>query len=84
MVSHLPNSVEVFGDIDGFRAFETLETTLPLDILVTAARPDIVVINRTKNAISIIELTIPFDSQESLDRAHIFKTKKICSLVKRP
>ena len=70
----------LYGDIDGFRAIESPATTVPLDILVTSARPDIVFVHND-NTISIIELTIPFNTQESFNRAHILKTKKYEVLV---
>ena len=70
----------LYGDIDGFRAIESPATTVPLDILVTSARPDIVFVHND-NTISIIELTIPFNTQESFNRAHILKTKKFDVLV---
>ena len=61
-------------------AIESPATTVPLDILVTSARPDIVFVHND-NTISIIELTIPFNTQESFNRAHILKTKKYEVLV---
>ena len=35
----------LYGDIDGFRAIESPATTVPLDILVTPARPDVVFVH---------------------------------------
>ena len=77
---NLSTSATLYGDIDGHRAIESPATTIPLDLLVTSARPDIVLIDKAENVILIIELTIPFNSQESFDRAHAFKTKKYTAL----
>ena len=43
--------------INGLRAIENLVTTVPLDILVTPARPDIVFVN--KNNSITISLNLP-------------------------
>ena len=63
--------------INGLRAIENLVTTVPLDILVTPARPDIVFVNKNNSITIIIELTIPFDAQETFDQAHTLKSKNM-------
>ena len=78
MSSHLSSSAVLYGNIDGYRAVESPQTTIPLDNLVTSARPGIVLIDTAENVIWIIELTIPFNSKESFDHAcpaHTFKAK---------
>ena len=47
-----------------------------LDILITTSHQDIMFVNKD-NSITIIELTIPFNAKESLDRGHALKTKEI-------
>jgi hypothetical protein len=54
--------------------------SIPPDVLVTAQRPDLVVINRTLNTVIILELTCPWDS--NTDRMHKFKMDKYAALVR--
>ena len=77
---HFLSSGHLYGNIDVYRAIKNSVTTIPLDFLVTSDCPDIVFVN-IDNSITIIELTIPFNAQESLDRAHAHKTKKYERLV---
>ena len=44
---------------------------IPICLIATTARPDIVVI--TPESITLIELTIPFNSPEALDNARRYK-----------
>ena len=53
--------------------------TLPQDILATAQRPDLVILNRTTKEIVIFELTVPWDM--NVETAHNFKQDKYASLV---
>ena len=57
--------------------------TIPPDILVTAEKPDIVIINRqpqdNEKFISIIELTVPWE--ERLEISRELKTNKYTSLI---
>ena len=53
--------------------------TLPQDILATAQRPDLVILNRTSKEVVIFELTVPWDM--NVETAHNFKQDKYASLV---
>ena len=53
--------------------------TVPLDIMPTTQRPDIVVLNRTDRRIVIFELTVPWDS--NVENAHRLKMDKYAALV---
>ena len=54
--------------------------SIPPDVIVTAQRPDLVVINRNLKSVIILELTCPWDS--NVDRSHEFKMDKYAALVK--
>ena len=58
---HLAGQGKLYGDLDGFRVTNNPPTTVPPNILITSARPDIVFVGVEKNLI-ILELTIPFNS----------------------
>ena len=58
----------VFADLDNLRASELPPTTIPYDVVVTTARPDIVVLSRD-GKIRIAELTICTNSPEGLKNA---------------
>ena len=72
---HLADQGKLYGDLDGFRATDNPPTTVPPNILITSARPDIVFVCVDKHLI-ILELTIPFNSPESMKKANNFKTNK--------
>ena len=61
--SGLPEA-RVLADLPGLRAEENPPSTIPNEILVTTARPDIVAI--TNREITLVELTIPYNSPECL------------------
>ena len=56
------------------RASENPVSTIPEDIWVTSARPDIVLVNEER--LILIELTIPHNSLESLSNARDHKSQK--------
>ena len=72
---HLTGEEKLYGDLNGFRAMENPPSTVPPDLLPTSDRPDIVFI-REDNKVIIIELTVPFNSPDSINTAHNFKTSK--------
>ena len=72
---HLAGQGKLYGDLDGFRVTNNPPTTVPPNILITSARPDIVFVGVEKNLI-ILELTIPFNSPESMKKANNIKTNK--------
>ena len=61
-----PNEVTIFADLPGH---QINGGSIPADILTTAQRPDIVVINRNSKSISLLELSISFEKNiESANR----------------
>ena len=68
---------EMFTDLAGRGS--RANGTVPLDIVPTTQRPDIVVLNRTDRRIVLFELTVPWDS--NIGNAHQLKTDKYAALV---
>ena len=64
----------ILADLPGLRAEENPPSTIPSELLVTTARPDIVVI--ANQEVTLVELTIPFNSPESLINAKQRKEDK--------
>ena len=77
---HLDSETTLYADLPGMRANENPASTIriPEVILVTSARPDIVLV---EGEVTLIELTIPHNSLESLSKARdcMSKKKSICS-----
>ena len=61
----------VRGIIPDHRACDNPPATMPQSIVSTSARPDIVVIHGNK--ITLIELTVPYNSPEALSNARLRK-----------
>ena len=68
--------MEIYCDLAG--AKKMAGTTIPLDILPTQQRPDLVLINDSSKSIIIIELTVP--SEQNIHNVHERKldTKLLC------
>jgi len=75
ITSSSPN-IEVFTDLTGSN---DQSPTIPPDIIPTPLRPDLVTINRETKTITIVELTVPFES--NIQREHHYKTEKYQHLV---
>ena len=70
---------EVFSDLPSLRINGT---TIPADILVATgegSKPDLVILNRARKAIALLELTCSLPGRAS--KAHTFKYKKYTQLV---
>ena len=65
---------KLYADLLGFRASDNPYSTIPPDILVTSARQEIVLV-RPREVI-LLELTIPYNSPESLSKAKEQKESK--------
>ena len=61
---HLDSDTTLYADLPGLRASDNPVSTIPESTLVTSARPDTVLIRADE--ISLIELTVPYNSLESL------------------
>ena len=78
--SKLPEH-EVYCDIcvDGYSFKDIKVHTIPEDIYQTNLRPDLVVVDRVKKILNIIELTVPFES--NILKAQEYKSNKYASLI---
>ena len=76
----LTNNAKIISDLPG-RSLSGLYT-IPPEVLVTSARPDIVIHYSDANAIKIIELTVPFET--NTEKEHTFKTNKYATLHRHP
>ena len=68
--SNLPEGLEIFADLPNFWLNGS---TIPADILCTLQRPDIVIIDRKKKHIELLELTCSFET--NIESANLRKTK---------
>ena len=59
--------------------FTTTGGTLPVNIIVSKLRPDIVLVNSKKKSVHLVELTVPFE--HNISKAHERKTHKYADLV---
>ena len=71
-----PSAFEIYADLPGQMKGIS---TIPSDILVTIQKPDLVIIDKVKLRITIIEITIPFDT--NVDKAHERKIRRYQNLV---
>ena len=65
--------MKLFADIPILRAVDNPPSISPPEILNTSSHPDMVTIDLEDQCVTLIELTIPFNSKESLFDA---KTQK--------
>ena len=65
--------MKLFADLPTLRAVDNPPSIIPPEILDTSAHPDMVTIDLEDQCVTLIELTIPFNSQVSLFDA---KTQK--------
>ena len=77
LTGRLDVGYEIFTDLAGRGS--RASGTVPLDVIPTTQRPDIVVLSRTDRRIVIFELTVPWDSNVS--NAHQLKMNKYAALV---
>ena len=69
--TYLDSDENLYADLPNHRASDNPPATIPPEILVTSARPDIVIVS-----VALMELTIPYNSPESLTNAHARKSTK--------
>ena len=72
----LTNNANIISDLPG-RSLSGL--TIPPEVLVTSARPDLVIHYSDANVIKIVELTVPFET--NIEKEHTFKTNKNATLI---
>ena len=71
---HLKDNVTLYADLPNIRPSDNPLTTISKSILVTSARPDIVLVEEDDT--TMLELAIPHNSIESISNARIRKTTK--------
>ena len=64
----------LYTDLRGLKAQKNPTSTVPPNLVVTTARPDMVYVNN--DTVVLIELTIPFNSPDSLHNAQARKQNK--------
>ncbi|XP_065884075.1 uncharacterized protein [Dysidea avara] len=68
--------VKVFADIPNFHADNSPQSTIPMSLLITSYRPDIVIYNSQSSSITLLELTCPLDSIHHIQSARNRKQSK--------
>ena len=74
--NHLPY-IQVYADLQSLRASESPPATIPLAVMVTPYRPDVVIHNTATSSIVMLELTCPLDSSHHLQSARSRKQCKV-------
>ena len=69
------HSPTLYADMKGFKINHS---TIPADIISTAVRPDLVIVNRNEKRIELLELTCSFES--NAESAHQLKFRKYLDL----
>ena len=77
--------VEIYADLEGHRVNGV---TIPPDIAVTGQKPDLVIIDRKASPpeVRLIELTVPWDTQASIENALNRKMERysnVCNDIKQ-
>ena len=69
-----------YSDLEGWK---TGGGSIPPEIIVTAQRPDLVILDKrkTKTEIHLVELTVPFDTVEGIEKAKARKSEKYTALA---
>ena len=70
------NDLSLFSDIGGYT---TTGGTLPVDVIVSKLKPDMVFYNKKDNTVHLVELTVPFE--KNIQKAHDRKAQKYRDLV---
>ena len=73
----LADGFALFSDMPGFQAPHG--GVIPPDILVTALKPDLFLVNTSLSGIVFFELTCPWD--DNIHRSHEFKDRKYAPLI---
>ena len=71
---YLEDNVILYADLPNMRASDNPIATIPESTLITSARPDIVLVGHDE--ITLLELTIPHNSMESISNARARKSTK--------
>ena len=74
---HLKQGMSLFSDMPGYQAPHG--GTVPPHVLVTALKPDIVIVSSVSQEVIVFELTCPWD--RNIVRSHNMKTEKYAPLI---
>ncbi len=66
-------------DIDIISDLHKQSLTVPPNIIPTSQRPDLVIVNRTRKSIYILELTVPYERNIMME--HKDKSEKYARLI---
>ena len=66
----------IFADFPGLRASEASQSTIPLKIISTSSRPDIVIVHMQTTKVALLELTICGNTLDAMNAAHTRKFTK--------
>ena len=69
-------SIETFVDLPNHMLGVS---TIPTDILITNLRPDLVILNRSEKAITLFELSVPFET--NITATHLRKVQRYETLI---
>ena len=69
--------LNIFADLDGYGSGSG--GTIPPDVLVTAQKPDLFIVDRENKKAIVFELTVPWDN--NVDTSHEYKQQKYTPLV---
>ena len=75
MLQAKTHDTTIYADIESFKINNS---TIPADILTTAVRPDIVILNRKEHRIELLELSCSFET--NVESAHQKKFRKYLDL----
>ena len=69
-------TIHVYADLPGMYASVSPQATIPPSLIITPYCPDIVIHNKSTNAVVLLELTCPLDSIQHLESARDQKQTK--------
>ena len=72
--SQLPDGSILYADLPGHRKLDNLPSTVPLSMVQTIARPDVVIIQ--DKTVKLFELTVPANTIENIANARMRKQTK--------
>ena len=78
LVQDKPEDITIYADLDGYNINGT---TLPADVVLTASRPDLVLVNLRERKVVMVELTCPWDSEQSIENARARKEERYAALA---
>ena len=78
IIASKPEHIKVYSDLS---EFQVNGGSIPPNILVTASRPDLVILDSKTNTIFLYELTVCFERNGNFEAAHQRKATRYTSLA---